>query len=91
MSIKFLNVNVDSTFVLTCLTSFGNLASKLFPTISNCRMLLNREWVVHLHHIYNETNSVADGLVKWGRMQVSFLDIKTSCECHLVTITGHLL
>ena len=79
MSIKFLNFNVDSTFVLTCLTSFGNLALKLFPIISNCRMLLNREWVVRLHHIYDETNSVADGLVKGGRMQVSFLETFTDC------------
>ena len=51
MDIKFLNANVDSTFVLTCLTSAGNLAPELFPIISDYRMLLSREWVVHLHHI----------------------------------------
>ena len=39
MGVKFLNVNVDSTFVLTV----GNLAPKLFPIISDCRMLLSRE------------------------------------------------
>lgn len=43
MGIKFLSVNVDSTFVLTCLTSSRNLAPKLFFITSNCRMLLNRE------------------------------------------------
>ena len=43
MGVKFLNVNVDSTFVPTCLTSFGNLAPELFPIISDCGMLLNRE------------------------------------------------
>ena len=70
MGIKFLNVHVDSTFVLTCLTSSRNWAPELFPIIFYCRMLLNRECsMVHLHHIYYEANSVVDGLAKRGRMQ----------------------
>ena len=53
IGIKFLGVNVDSTFVLTCLTSSRNLALKLFFIISNCMMLLDREWVrsIYTTHI----------------------------------------
>ena len=79
MGIKFLNVNVNSTFVLTCLISSRNLASELFSIISNCRMLLNKECVVHLHCIYRAANSVVDGLAKRGRMQASFLETFIDC------------
>ena len=79
MGIKFLNVNVDSIFVLTCLPSSGNLTPEMFPIISLCRMLLSSELVVHLHHIYCEANSIADGLTKQGRTQASFLETFTDC------------
>ena len=34
--------------------------------------------MIHLHHMYRETNSVADGLKKRGRMQASFLETFTN-------------
>ena len=79
MDIKFLNANVDSTFVLTCLTSAGNLAPELFCIISNYRMLLSREWVVHLHHIQRVANSIANDLTKKVRMKTSLLETFNDC------------
>ena len=35
--------------------------------------------MIHLPHIYRETNSIADGLTKRGRMQASFLETFTNC------------
>ena len=75
MCIKFLNVTIDFTFILTYLTSPRILALKLFPLIYiffNCRMLFSRKWVVHLHHIYCKANSITNGLTKKGGSQLAF-------------------
>ena len=82
MCIKFLNVTIDFTFVLTYLTSPRILALKLFPLnffFFNCRMLFSREWVVHLHHIYCKANSITNGLTKNGREPASLLELYYEC------------
>ena len=86
MCIKFLNVTIDFTFVLTYLTSPRILALKLFPLnffFFNCRMLFSREWVVHLHHKYCKANSIA--------MRLKYLSFSFSVPRQLQVYTTELI
>ena len=86
MCIKFLNVTIDFTFVLTYLTSPRILAPKLFPLnffFFNCRMLFSREWVVHLHHKYCKANSIA--------MRLKYLSFSFSVPRQLQAYTTELI
>ena len=86
MCIKFLNVTIDFTFVLTYLTSPRILALKLFPLnffFFNCRMLFSREWVVHLHHKYCKANSIA--------MRLKYLSFSFSVPRQLQAYTTELI
>ena len=86
MCIKFLNVTIDFTFVLTYLTSPRILALKLFPLnffFFNCRMLFSREWVAHLHHKYCKANSIA--------MRLKYLSFSFSVPRQLQVYTTELI
>lgn len=77
--IIILNIKVDSTFSYKFLTSPGDMALALAPLICDCRILLDRKWMVCLHHTYHEVNRVADRLAKRGREQSSQLKIYSHC------------
>lgn len=65
--IIILNIEVDSTLVINCQTSPGDMAPALAPLICDCRILLDKKWTVCLNHTYCEVNRVADGLCKKGK------------------------
>ena len=80
VGVNFLNIEVDSTLVIICLTFPGDMAPAFAPLICDCWILVARDWTVALHHTYHEASGVADRLAKRGREQSNQLEIYAQCS-----------
>ena len=49
------------------------------PLICDCRNFLEREWEVHVHHVYREANGCADVLAKRGTCQQTKMTMYSDC------------
>ena len=80
MGLKFLQLELDSKVVLTWLTNNNmNYPPNMMPLVCDCRNLLDRDWEVHVLHVYCEANASADALVKRGTRQQNLMDVYSEC------------
>ena len=56
-----------------------NYPTNMMPLICDCRNLLDRDWEVHVLHVYYEANASADALVKRGTRQQNLMDVYSEC------------
>ena len=78
--VKFLQLELDSKVVLHWLTKKNmNYPTNMLPLICDRKNLLDREWEVHVHHVYHEANGCADALAKRGTRQQTRTTVYSDC------------
>ena len=78
--VKFLQLELDSKVVLHWLTKKNmNYPTNMLPLICDRKNLLDREWEVHVHHVYHEANGYADALAKRGTRQQTRTTVYSDC------------
>ena len=75
LGFKFIQLEIDSNVVRTWLTDTTVCyLTHMMPLICDRRSLMDRDWVVQVHHIYREANACADTLAKRGRSESTRLN-----------------
>ena len=86
LGFKFIQLKLDSVIVLSWITATTkNFPPDVFPSICDCKSLIERAWVVQVRHVYREANKCTDALVKRGNYQQQLLTIYDTCPnfvCH---------
>ncbi|KAK3220790.1 hypothetical protein Dsin_014760 [Dipteronia sinensis] len=60
-------IESDSQSIVALLSNDSPTNNPLFSIIQACRSLINNEWSCNIHHVYRESNRVADYLAKMGQ------------------------
>ncbi|KAF7808539.1 putative ribonuclease H protein At1g65750 family [Senna tora] len=59
-------VEVDSRLACEFLSSSGDSSHVAVPIVARIKESLDRDWTVHVEHVFRETNMVVDALAKGG-------------------------
>ena len=80
MGFKFIQIELDSSIVLTWLTeNNATYPPNMLPLICDCKNLMDQDWEVQVLHVYLEANICADALAKRGAHQQHILSVYRSC------------
>ena len=94
LGFKFLQIELDSSIVLSWLTNRHALyLLDMMSLIYDCRSLMELEWDLQAHHIYREANRCVDALAKQGAHQQHLLSDYSTCPsfvypCFVRDLTG---
>ncbi|CAN0923968.1 Putative ribonuclease H protein At1g65750 [Linum grandiflorum] len=66
MGVRHLEVHVDSACAITLLSKSTHSTSQHEILIHISKLLMQRDWIVNLKHIYREDNHVADAMANLG-------------------------
>ena len=80
MGFKFIQLELDSSVVLTLLTDHNaTYPPNMLPLICDCKNLMDRDWEVRVLHVYHKANACTDALAKRGTHQHHLLSVYSSC------------
>lgn len=77
MGIKNLDINSDSQ-VLVRSMHHSDISTNMSIIISNCRYLLKKLEQFKIHHVFRDTNVVADALARIGNAELGHFVVYTS-------------
>ena len=87
LDFKFIQLELDSVIVFSWLTTLtDNFFPDAFPLICDCRSLMERAWVVQVHHVYHEANKHVDVLAKRKTTSINFWPSMTPVPIYYTTV-----
>jgi len=86
LGFEFIQLELDFVIVLSWITATTeNFPPNVFPSMCDCKSLIEWAWVVQVRHVYHEANKCTDALAKRGNYQQQLLTIYDTCPnfvCH---------